>query len=254
MIGGWIVTSVTVNRSKGLYCWKQIIKSQRLREGLLDRWDKAGGFGLRIFSFKCSCCGSGRLPVVLGCFAAGCLLCDDRGILGRNVEPGIRNLVSVAGIGSSYRMMMNSSVWTRTSPTWARLRSGAKIPEQLQNICQFQVISVTSSFLTAGTDNVVSMWTENDMNWSVCSSSFVSYLAAIIATFTIQAMICPPNVFTWRQTSEQKLLIDQSSSSQDHRSAIQLLTGRLTDCPAGLVTMQTVQLFNLYNILCTFSW
>ena len=24
------------------------------------------------------------------------------------------------------------------------------------------------------------------------------YLAAIIATFTIQAMICPPNVFTWR--------------------------------------------------------
>ena len=33
-----------------------------------------------------------------------------------------------------------------------------------------------------------------------------SYLAAIVATFTIHAMICPPNVFTWRQHGRQTQL------------------------------------------------
>ena len=37
-------------------------------------------------------------------------------------------------------------------------------------------------------------------NEAICLRSICVwwYLAAIVATFTIQAMICPPNVFTWR--------------------------------------------------------
>lgn len=59
---------------------------------------------------------------------------------------------------------------------------------------------IICSFSTPLLDAIVWPFPSNwKCKWKKQRFKVRSYLAAIVATFTIQAMICPPNVFTWIQ-------------------------------------------------------